>query len=459
MVRRFTALVSLAFLLVLIALPALAGPKGVKNFRQRELSIEIGRQELGRLLGYLYMKGYVTDQMPLEVVDLGGADDAPIVVTVLGNPAKVNRLARELRSGVLNSSNVPDLVAEAVELADAMDGKVDGNYDFPATDLNRQLSDVLVTLDASGGVNFFDVLNLLSEISGISIIIDPYLSDEPTGLRRAPLPETTEVGGGAGGEEPGGGFRQGGEFNPGIQLRPGSIRGNFKDVPFLQALDLIVRGAGYRYLIIPPADQFGKPIIYVTSKERMEQELDIPHLPVVRGPGGMVQIASDQPVSTANRISFAQIQYAQPVQIYLMLGNLGLLPSEVQGWFGYSGFDLIGGGGFGGFGGGFGGGRFGGGGFPGGRGGGGIGGGPTLPGGGGGFTPRSGNQAGSLPLPTASGGLVVYRGSGENLASYIRRVERSLSDPFHRVTHLNIKTGPAGKDQPVRGLVIYLGKS
>jgi len=148
MVRRFATLVSLVFLLVVFALPALAGPKGVKNFRERELSIEIGRQDLGRLLGYLYMKGYVSDGMPLEVVDLGGADDAPIVVTVLGDPAKVNRLARELRSGVLNSSNVPDLVAEAVELADALDGRMDGSYDFPAADLNRQLSDVLGTLDA-----------------------------------------------------------------------------------------------------------------------------------------------------------------------------------------------------------------------------------------------------------------------------------------------------------------------
>jgi hypothetical protein len=117
-----------------------------------------------------------------------------------------------------------------------------GTYKLPKFP-EAKYSDALVSLKVTN-TDFRDVLWLLSSIGNVSIVLDPYWDDPPTGTPRPP-------GGGASGGTPGGsgdggnGFRGGGSFGP-IAPREGAGRLSldFKDVPFDLALDLILQSAG-----------------------------------------------------------------------------------------------------------------------------------------------------------------------------------------------------------------------
>jgi len=63
-----------------------------------------------------------------------------------------------------------------------------GSYTLPPFgNAEEQLSDVPPsTWNATGGFNLYQFLMYLSQISGISIIIDPYWFDDPTGNRPYP---------------------------------------------------------------------------------------------------------------------------------------------------------------------------------------------------------------------------------------------------------------------------------
>jgi len=229
------------------------------------------------------------------------------------------------------------------------------------------LSDIRVTLQATSGMNLYDVLNYLSLISGISLVIDPYAFEQPTGSPREPLPPELPQGNA---NEPG--FRPAGVFDPQLN-RGGTVRGNFVDVPFDEALKLILEthdlefviyaggepaGSGSRYGAYGSggggkgqgSGDFDKPVILVTSRERLNQE-----------------------IAGANEIDLTQLHYADPTQLTQIMDNLNLMPGTNSGWYIYSGGGGYGQGGAGG-GGGAGQGGGGAGGGRGGRGGGGAGG-------------------------------------------------------------------------------------
>lgn len=226
--------------------------------------------------------------------------------------------------------------------------------------LKDQLSDVLVNLPATSGYNFYKTLMLLSRMAGISIIIDPYLVDEPTGSLRSNKLEPP--GGGGDGEGGGRGFREAGQFEAmDLHGATNTVIGNFENVPFDLALKIILEAHNLDYLVFStPETDFTKPVILVSSKERIEQE-----------------------IAGANEIDLYQLHYGDPIEIYNILDNMDLLPSRERGWWVYQSRYTGGGGrGGGGRGGGDrgGGGRGGGGGGAGGGGGGG-GVGPGAPGG------------------------------------------------------------------------------
>jgi hypothetical protein len=175
--------------------------------------------------------------------------------------------------------------------------------------LKNQLSDILVNLPATGGYNFYGVINLLSQMSGISIIIDPYLVDPPTGSRRPNLLE--EPGGGGGDGQGGPGFRDAGGFQA-INLRgaTNTVIGNFENVPFDTALQIILEAHNLEYIVFStPETEYTKPVILISSRERIEQE-----------------------IFGANEIDLYQAHYADPQQLYSILDNMGLLPSRERGW-------------------------------------------------------------------------------------------------------------------------------
>jgi hypothetical protein len=247
-----------------------------------------------------------------------------------------------------------------------------GNYTLPPfSDAASQLSDVRINLDASGGFNLYQFLMYLSQISGISIIIDPYWFDDPSGQRpwREPLDP------GLGGDGEGGpGFRPGDVFEPGF-AGTGTVVGNFDNMPFDQALDLVLGTHGLVKVVYHNrTDPYAKPVIMVTSKERVEQELQ-----------------------GTNSVGLNQHHYADPDQIHDILGNVGALPSTTQGWYVYQG------------------------------------GGNGGQGGGGGQGQGGGQGGGGINLATAKSGLLVYRGSSRQ--PIMDRVVNAL-DGGHAVLHV-----------------------
>jgi hypothetical protein len=115
-----------------------------------------------------------------------------------------------------------------------------GGYELPKLP-EVHYSDALVSLKVTN-TDFREVLWLMSEVGNVSIMLDPYWQDEPTGSRRPP-------GGGASGATPGGGggdgFRGAQGFNPIVPREgTGRLTLDFKDVPFDLALDLILQSVG-----------------------------------------------------------------------------------------------------------------------------------------------------------------------------------------------------------------------
>jgi hypothetical protein len=123
-----------------------------------------------------------------------------------------------------------------------------GSYELPKFPLTKY-SDARVTLNVHN-TDFRDVLWLLSDIGQVSIILDPYWDDEPTGSTRL-------VGGGAQGDGGGGdngggdngggggGYRPAGSFIPAAPREgTGNLSLNFVDVPFDTALELVLMSVG-----------------------------------------------------------------------------------------------------------------------------------------------------------------------------------------------------------------------
>jgi hypothetical protein len=162
-----------------------------------------------------------------------------------------------------------------------------------------------------------------------------------------------------------------------------------------------------------PSDPYAKPVVMVTSKERVEEELQ-----------------------GTNSVGLNQFHYADPQQVHDILGNVGELPSTTQGWYMYQGTNGNGGGGGRGNGGG------------GGQGGGGGGG---QGGGGGGQGGGGGGQGGGLRgfIDSAKSGLLVYRGSSRQ--PIMDRVVDAL-DGGHPVVHVLLR--PETGNQYVTALTL-----
>jgi len=345
-----------------------------------------------------------------------------------------------------------------------------GDYELPGfEEFEGRLSDVLVNLNAATGFSVYQVLNLMSQIAGISIIIDPYITDEPIGgVANRRVLDPLDLGGDGSPI----GFRDAAQFNA-LITEPGSVIGNFENVPWDTALDIILETHQFEKIVYrDESDPYAKPVILVTSRERKEQEIEI-----------------------ANEIDFYQLHYADPNEIYQILYNLDLLPSVTVGWYVYQNQYSGGGGGYGGGGsqggggnyGGDGGSRGGGGGGrysanypssayaaasssmtsgyfgaapmqvgPGGGGGGGGsqgGGGGSQGGGGGSYGGGGGGGGGgSIPIPTAKSGLVVMRGSRDTLdvvQSIIRKIDKPPKQAAVKITVYQVSENP----QEVYGLL------
>jgi len=368
-------------------------------------------------------------------------------------------------------ATVDDVFAQEVE-SDSdyprmpVGGVPEGEYELPEfPGAGERLSDVLVNLPAPTGLSVYQVLNLMSQLAGISIILDPYITDPPIGgVANRRVLEPLQFGG-AGSPI---GFREAAQFNA-LITEPGTVIGNFENVPWDTALDIILETHQFKKVIYrDPSDPYAKPVILVTSRERKEQE-----------------------IKGANVIDFYQLNYADPTEVYGILYNLDLLPSIQVGWYvyrGYGGGYGGGGGGYGGGGGGAGGGGYGGGGRGGrgysaqapdgtyldastatasayfqgellqggggigggiGGGGGGAGGGGRVGGGGGaggaGGGGYGGMGGGGIPLPTAKSGLIVMRGTRETLdvvQSIIRKIDKPPKQASIGITVYQVTENP-----------------
>ncbi len=264
----------------------------------------------------------------------------------------------------------------------------------------NQLSDVRVSLDASMGLDFYAVMSILSEVSGLSIVVDPYTFQEPVGGRRPPLQTTPPPG-----TDDREGFRDAGVFNPDVAGGggPSPFFGSFIDAPFDTVFNTIISANNLAYMLLyNETDPYAKPTIFVTSRERMEHELRM---------------------SGANDVGFYQSHYADVNQLGDILLNMNIVPSLDSGYYVYTGGRV--GGGFGG---------------SGGSGGSGAGGGSGFGSGGSG---GAGTFGGSIPLPTAKGGLVILRGTGADQAGFYNRlISRESKSKDNRLFFLRVALSP-----------------
>ncbi len=153
----------------------------------------------------------------------------------------------------------------------------EGEYELPPFPYRYKYSDALVSINLVN-TDFRDVLMLLSEIGNVSIVLDPYWSDPPTGGRRRPGgPGSTGgagAGGGAGGAEGGQGgggtgFREAGTFQAQLP-RPGTgnLTLNLENVPFDLALDLILTAVNLEKIDVYPGF-FNVPVAGEDKPERV----------------------------------------------------------------------------------------------------------------------------------------------------------------------------------------------
>jgi hypothetical protein len=131
-------------------------------------------------------------------------------------------------------------------------GYAEGKYRLPPFETKYKYSDILVSLNLQGA-DFREVLMFMSEISGVTIMLDPYWDDDPTGGRRRPggpgsgeLPPTESA-------TPPGQFREAGVFQATIPREGiGSLTMNLVNVPFDLALDLILTSVNLEKIVIWP---------------------------------------------------------------------------------------------------------------------------------------------------------------------------------------------------------------
>jgi hypothetical protein len=126
-----------------------------------------------------------------------------------------------------------------------------GTYELPELPRARY-SDALVTLKVTNA-DFRDVLWLMSQIGNVSIVLDPYWADPPTGGTRVPGGGADPgAGGGGGATDPG--YRPGGDFIPIVPREgTGRLSLNFIAVPFDTALELVLMSVGLVKVDITPA--------------------------------------------------------------------------------------------------------------------------------------------------------------------------------------------------------------
>ena len=122
--------------------------------------------------------------------------------------------------------------------------KNEGDYELPPFERRYKYSDTLVSLHVKGA-SISGVLEFLSLVGNVSIVLDPYWNQQPTGGGRPPIESGGSAGGGgAGGIGTGGGGAGFGGFGQGL------ISVDIDDVPFDFALDLIITSAGLKYVEI-----------------------------------------------------------------------------------------------------------------------------------------------------------------------------------------------------------------
>jgi copper(I)-binding protein len=363
-------------------------------------------------------------------------------VVFVGSPEKIARLRETLRTTRFSSS-AKELDAKVRQTTRASSGSgIDPDEDYPRMRpesppdhfsykrLKGQLSDILVSLPATTGYNFYRTIMLLSQMSGITIVIDPYLTDPPTGSLRSNKLEPPGGGEGDGGE----GFRGAGEFQSmDLHGATNTVIGNFEQVPFDTALEIILEAHNLQYIVFAtPETAYTKPVILISSKERIEQE-----------------------IARANEIDLYQLHYADPAEVYAVLDNMDLLPSRDKGWWVYQNrYGSGGGGGSGqgerGSGGGAGGGGAGGGGGSGGGSGGGGGGG-VGPGGG------TGGVMGHPLDPGTPQSVIVEFAPG----TYDERIAELLAlagSKGMEVLDLSFANTAQLRDSEGRLLIVFVGK-
>ena len=147
-----------------------------------------------------------------------------------------------------------------------------GSYRFPSTAPSidpKHVSDAIVSLNVVSA-SFVDVMMILAEQAGVNYVLDAYWATSPTGFIR----EGFRPPGGPGGSSGRGGFGGGGSFSPRDAGTQGSVTMHLSEVPFNVAFQMLMQANNLYYTVYRLSEDMD-PILFISSRERIEQELGL----------------------------------------------------------------------------------------------------------------------------------------------------------------------------------------
>ena len=148
----------------------------------------------------------------------------------------------------------------------------EGGYNFPEPEESldpNHVSDAIVSLNVTNA-DFQAVMMILAEQAGVNFVLDAYWRTTPSGYVR----ENFRPPGGPDPSGGGGGFGGGSNWNPRDGGGGGSVTMHLSEVPFDTAFGMLMQAHNLRFTVFRYTEDTD-PILFISSRERIEQELNL----------------------------------------------------------------------------------------------------------------------------------------------------------------------------------------
>jgi len=212
----------------------------------------------------------VVEETPVEAPT---TPEAPVAVETASAPSSLPEPIMALETVQDTPSDSPgSSFYEYPEVPIATEDIEQGVYNFPQAEESidpNHVSDAIISLNVTSA-DFQAVMMILAEQAGVNFVLDAYWRSMPSGFVR----EQFRPPGGPGGTGQTGGFGRGGGFNPTDSGGGGSVTMHLSEVPFDTAFGMLMQANNLRFTVFRYTEDTD-PILFISSRERIEQELGL----------------------------------------------------------------------------------------------------------------------------------------------------------------------------------------